>query len=101
MDYFNITEITLFCSDSKPPELDFTSKLPNKTSGDVKFFWRSKEEASFNCGTDADNLTDCGVGDVGNWSAKNLSDGDHVFYVEAIDEFGNKVRIQHQWTVGM
>ena len=87
--------------DSKPPELDFTSKLPTKTSGDVSFFWKSKEPATkFKCGTDPSNMKDCGVGDSGNWSAKNLSDGEHEFYVEATDKFRNTIRIMHRWTVG-
>ncbi|XP_028410633.1 uncharacterized protein LOC114533322 [Dendronephthya gigantea] len=61
--------------DSKPPELDFTSNLPDKTGGDVSFFWRAKESTKFKCGTDPNNLVDCGVGHSGNSSKKNLTDG--------------------------
>ena len=87
-------------SDSKPPELDFTSELPTKTSSDVSFFWRSQERTKFKCGTNSDDLKDCGSGVVGNWSANNLTDGVHQFFVEATDEFGNTIRILHRWTVG-
>ena len=66
----------------------------------MSFFWRSKEPTKFKCGTDPKNLKDCGVGQSGNWSAKNLTDGEHEFYVEATDEFGNTIRILHKWTVG-
>ena len=89
-----------FFSDSKPPELEFTSDLPTKTNTDVTFFWRSKEPAGFKCGTNPDDLKDCGVGQVGNWSSKNLTNGVHEFFVEATDEFGNQIRILHRWTVG-
>ena len=66
----------------------------------MSFFWKSKEPTTFKCGIDPSNMKDCGVGDSGNWSAKNLSDGEHEFYVEATDEFGNTIRIMHRWTVG-
>ena len=50
----------------------------------MSFFWRSKEPTKFKCGTDPNNLKHCGVGQSGNWSAKNLTDGEHEFYVEAL-----------------
>ena len=64
------------------------------------FSLKFKEPTKFKCGTDPNNLKDCGVGQSGNWSAKNLTDGEHEFYVEATDEFGNTIRILHKWTVG-
>ena len=89
-----------FFLDSKPPELDFTSTPRDKSGGDVTFFWRSKENTNFKCGTDSNNLKACGTGQLGNQSLANLTDGEHDFYVEATDEFGNTIRIVHTWTVG-
>lgn len=85
--------------DSKPPKLDFTNVLPKKTNGTAKFFWRTGEDSVFECGTDEKDLQECGKGQSGKWTGKNLTDGEHRFFVRARDRFGNTVTIEHTWTV--
>ena len=50
------------------------------TKSNPTFSWSSSEAANFTCGIDNSfNLVDCGHGLNGQWTGKNIPDGEHVF----------------------
>ena len=72
------------------------------TKSNPTFSWSSSETANFTCGIDNSfNLVDCGHGLYGQWTGKNIPDGEHVFIVSGTDKFGNQgPYAQHRFTVG-
>ena len=76
--------------------------FPSLTREKVSVFrWTSSEEVSFKCGIDdPTRFVDCGSGRTGTWPTPQLRDGQHTFYLVALDTVGNKASLQKTFTVG-
>ena len=63
--------------------------------------WSSSEYAAFECKLEDGKIFNCGSGDDGIWSGRDMSDGTHSLLVRGTDTLGNKGQfISRSWTVG-
>ena len=83
--------------------LRFSRNLPKNTLAGPFFNWTSDEQADrFLCSLDdQSNWEFCGSGKLGAWQRYNLPDGNHQFFVQGIDDLGNRGPvISHFFDVG-
>jgi hypothetical protein len=65
------------------------------------FRWNSNEELTYKCAIDDPKvLINCGSGQTWTWRTPQLSDGEHTFYLVAVDSVGNKVSLEKTFIVG-
>ncbi|CAB4028569.1 Hypothetical predicted protein [Paramuricea clavata] len=89
-----------FVVDSRPPEITFSGDLPETTSRNPTLTWSSSEYATFECKLEDGKIFNCGSGDDGIWSGRNMTDGAHSLSVRGTDALGNKGQfISRSWTV--
>jgi hypothetical protein len=68
----------------------------------IVFSWSSNEDAVYQCAIDDPRrLFKCGSGRASTWRTPPLSDGEHAFYLIALDTVGNKASPKRNtFTVG-
>ena len=55
---------------------------------------------SFKCSLDNENYKNCGEGRSGEWTGKNIPDGQHVFTIKGVDKDGNVLVVaKRTWKV--
>ncbi len=90
-----------YYTDSRPPEVTINSFPILTREKDPIFSWTSNEEATFQCAIDNPRrLFNCNAGRTSTWRAPQLSDGEHTFYLVALDNVGNKATREKTFTVG-
>ena len=79
------------CLDSTPPDISFSSTLPDKTKGTPQITWTSSEPVGlFECALDVQGRKiRCGRGTSGEWNGLNIPHGPHTFWVRGTDSRGN------------
>ena len=89
--------------DTVGPTLSFPRDLPKHTVSRPRFKWTSDEHAErFLCSLDGQSNGEfCGSGKSGGWQRYNVPDGNYQFFVQGIDDLGNKgPEISHFFKVG-
>ena len=87
--------------DSSPPQITFSGDLPESTSRNPALTWSSNEFAKFECKLEDGVIFECGEGDDGLWTGRNLNDGPHSLSVRGTDNLGNKGQfISRSFNVG-
>lgn len=87
--------------DVTPPEINFLQK-PTLSNANASIKWTSNENVTWNC-TLTNHLqlnvtVNC---HDGSWKGLDLSEGEHVLVIEAIDEYSNKAVTSHTFTVDL
>ena len=95
-----IVDYIVFVLDGTPPVVTFINP-PGKTNNSPQLTWRSTEQATFECSLDNEPYVNCGSGVRGQWSQRNLREGEHTLSVRGTDLAGNTGReTSHTWIVG-
>ena len=93
----------IYLPDNNPPKVTISESFPTKTSNPVSVVrWTSDENARFKCYVDdPKNQVPCGYGKTGEWRTPRVPDGEHTFFLTAVDTLGNKgPTLSRKWFVG-
>ena len=90
LKYIKLPTLILFLTDSTPPNVNITSDDSPYSTRSPSFTFTSSEDATFKCAIDDTRFyTPCGKGLSGQFTASNVLDGRHAFFVQGTDDAGN------------
>ena len=98
---FGFLKLDLFLEflDSTPPRISVTTQ-PDLSSSTPTIAWRSTEDVDFKCSFDDGEKFDCGEGNTGSWTGRNVLDGPRKFVIEGKDKVGNVGKYTYTWRKG-
>ncbi|MDD5164861.1 MAG: DUF2341 domain-containing protein, partial [Patescibacteria group bacterium] len=84
--------------DTIPPEIKLTQKPATSTNLTIaNFEFSINEEGNFLCKIDDQNLESCSSPKI----YSNLAEGNHIFYIKAVDQADNFSEITYSWTIDL